>query len=483
VANRGDGDGLWARLGWLWAMVAAVFVVGASTLGYLFYRYTLSDTEIVIRDGIFKRNERHIPFSRIQNIDLVQNPLHRALGVALVRVETGSGGAPEAEIRVLSLAAIDRMRARIFVGRAGAEAVLPEAPAEAEEASPAPGGPRQILAPLPTSELAKLGIVSNKGMVVLGAAMGVFWQRQWEFDWFDQAKEYFGTGREWLGTVFGSPIVGVVAAGAGILLVGLVLLRLFSIGWYIYLLHGFTLTRVGDDLRAEYGLFNKISRTVPTPRIQALSTQESPLHRVFGRQSVKLQTVGGGAAAGAGQAGIMKDSQWLAPMIEPERVPELFAEVHEGVDLRAISWEPIAQRAWWRLFRPLTAVGAVVALVAAFFVGFWALLLAALVALGAFFHARAWVKSAAYSLAPWGLVFKSGWFNRTLKLVRYSKIQTVSQKESPFDRRNGMATVRIDTAGAGAMGHTIEIPFLDAAVAGDVAHRLYEESSRHAFRW
>ena len=170
-------------------------------------------------------------------------------------------------------------------------------------------------------------------------------------------------------------------------------------------------------------------------------------------------------------------------MIEPERVPELFAEVHQGVDLRAVVWEPIAQRAWWRLFRPWAAVGAAVGLAAAVFVGFWALLPAVVIALAAFFHARAWVKSAAYSLAPWGLVFKSGWFNRTLKLVRYGKIQTVSKKESPFDRRNRMAAVRIDTAGAGAMGHTIEIPFLDTAVAADVARRLYEESSRREFRW
>ena len=55
------------------------------------------------------------------------------------------------------------------------------------------------------------------------------------------------------------------------------------------------------------------------------------------------------------------------------------------------------------------------------------------VALGAYVHARLYVKHSAYSLAPWGLVFKSGWFNRTLKLVRYGKIQTVSKAESPFE--------------------------------------------------
>ena len=113
----------------------------------------------------------------------------------------------------------------------------------------------------------------------------------------------------------------------------------------------------------------------------------------------------------------------------------------------------------------------------------WAAALIVPLALGAYLHARLYVKYSAYSLAPWGLLWKTGWFNRTLKLVHYDKIQTVAKRESPFDRRSGMAAVLIDTAGAEMMGHTIAIPYLEAAVAGELARRLYEESSHRAFRW
>ena len=486
VANRGEGDGVWAWVGAFWGIVALVFMVGLAVLTYLIFRYTLADDELVIRDGIFTRTERHIPYARIQNIDLVQNPVHRAFRVALVRVETASGGKPEAVIRVLSLEAIEQMRARVFAGRVDAEPLPIGATADGGE-MPAPRPRRRrLLPPLPTRELAKLGIASNKGMVVVGAAMGLFWQRQWEFDWVDRAQEYVGSGREWLGTLTGSPLVGGVAAGAAILVLVVILLRLFSIGWYIFLLHGFTLTRVGDDLRAEYGLVNRISRTVPTSRIQALHAQESPLHRVFGRQSVKLQTVGGGMEGEMdlkGQGGGKSESQWLAPMIDSARVPELFSEVHDGVDLRRVVWQPIAHRAWRRVFRVGVALGIIGTVPLALFIDPRALALIVPVALGAYVHARLYVKYSAYSLAPWGLVFKSGWFNRSLKLVRYGKIQTVSTAESPFDRRNGMARVQIDTAGGQTQGHTIEIPYLDTAVAGDVAARLYQESSCRAFRW
>ena len=487
-ASGGSPFGMWGSTGArIWVTVALVFVAVMAFLPYLIFRYTLAEDEMVIRDGIFTRTERHIPYSRIQNIDLVQNPVHRAFDVALVRVETASGGKPEAVLRVLSLQAIEQMRARVFAGRTDAATGPVEATAEAGETPAARSATRRLLLlPLPTSELAKLGIASNKGMVVVGAAMGVFWQRQWELDWVDQAQGYVGSGREWMSTLAGSPMVGGITAVAVILVLGVVLLRLFSIGWYIFHLHGFTLTRVGNDLRAEYGLLNRISRMVPTPRIQALQTLESPVHRVFGRQSVKLQTVGGGMVGEMdlkGQGGGKSESQWLAPMIESERVPDLFSEVHEGVDLRRVVWEPIAQRAWRRVFRVWVALGVLGTVPLALFVDPWALALVILVAPGAYVHARLYVKHSAYSLAPWGIVCKSGWFNRRLKLVRYGKIQTVSTAESPFDRRNGMAAVRIDTAGGEMQGHTIEIPYLDTAVAGDVARRLYQESSCRAFRW
>ena len=468
-----------------WGLFLTVVVAISAVIPYLIFRYTLADDEIVIRDGIFTRTERHIPYSRIQNIDLVQNPLHRAFDVALVRVETASGGKPEAVLRVLSLAAIDQMRARAFAERSEIAAAPTEATSD-EEATAGPSSHIPLISPLSTSELVKLGIVSNNGMVVCGAAAGLFYQQQWDFDWEDQAKEYLGTGVEWLDTAAGSPVFGVVAAGIAIVVVGLLLLRLFSIGWYVFKLHGFTLSRIGNDLRAEYGLLTKISRTVPTGRIQALVSTESPLHRVFRRQSVKLQTIGGGMTTEmdlGGQGGGKSESQWLAPMVEPERVPELLRKVDDSIDLPGVVWEPIAHRAWKRVFRRWAVVALIAAVPPTLLASPWASAVIVPFFLGAYFHARLYVKHSAYSLAPWGLLWKSGWFNRTLKLVHYDKIQTVAQRESPFDRRNRMAAVLIDTAGGEMTGHTIAIPYLERAVAEEIAKRLYLESSHRAFHW
>ena len=82
--SRGQGTELWLAVLFVPSVVAAI-------VSYVSYAYRLGDDELVIRQGIVTRNERHVPYARIQNIDLVQGLLQRWLAVAEVRFETASG--------------------------------------------------------------------------------------------------------------------------------------------------------------------------------------------------------------------------------------------------------------------------------------------------------------------------------------------------------------------------------------------------------
>lgn len=465
-----------------WAAVFIVPVAAGAVLQYIVFRYRLGPDELVVRDGIFTRTERHIPYDRIQNIDLVQNPFHRLMHVALVHVETASGTKSEAVIRVLSLEAVDEMRTRVFAGRqrAGTER-------ETEEQSP------DTLLRLSAGESIRLGIVSNKGLAVVGAVVGLLWQQGQVWNQDPEAQEafleqYLGAAPQSFGSMGETSLVAVALLAMAAVVLAIMVLRLLSIGWFLVQLHEFTLTKRDDELRVEHGLFTRITRTIPTPRIQTLTTIETPVHRWFGRQTVKLRTVGGGGDGGdlgvESAAGKARD-QWLAPMIETARVPALVRQVLPEVTIDALKWEPLAHGARHRILLRLWTGVAAVTVVASVVID------PRIVALGftlpaaalAYIHTRLYMRHAGYSVTPWGIAFKSGWWNRTLKLVRYSKIQTVARGETPFGRRNGMASVRIDTAGAHSLGHTIEIPYLDFTVATEMSRRLYREASRRSFRW
>ena len=434
----------------------------------------------MVRDGLLTRTERHIPYARIQNVDLVQNPLHRLLRVALVRVETASGSRPEAVMRVLSLVAVDEMRAAVFAGRSGPAALRARGDAPADAGT-------GLLLHVGVGELVKLGTISNRGLVVVGAAAGLWWQRaSFGPDLGDWATPLIESAVARLpGLASGPPIVQAVLGGAALLLAAVVLLRLFSIGWYVLQLYDFTLRRRGPDLAAAYGLLTRVSRTIPTSRVQSLRATESPLHRWFGRQSVELRTAGGGGGPDAGgdldgaAGGASAEKQWLAPLVETARVPALIEAVLPDAGLERVRWEELPRRAWRRVFVRAVAVAVLPAtLAAAVVLSPWMFLLAVPGVLAAAVHARLTVRHASYALAPWGVLARLGWWNRTLTLVRYARIQTVALCESPFDRRLGMASVRIDTAGAAAGRYTVRIPYLDRETAAVVADRLHGEAAR-----
>ena len=46
-----------------------------------------------------------------------------------------------------------------------------------------------------------------------------------------------------------------------------------------------------------------------------------------------------------------------------------------------------------------------------------------------------------------------------------------------------MASVAVDTAGAGRTGHRIDIPYLDLDVARAILKRLYAETCATEFSW
>ncbi|PSP59635.1 hypothetical protein BRC73_06575 [Halobacteriales archaeon QH_7_66_37] len=74
------------------------------------YEYRVTADTFDIRSGVISRREREIPFERIQNVDIAQNVVQRALGIAEVRLETAGGNATEATLRYVSRREASRLQ-------------------------------------------------------------------------------------------------------------------------------------------------------------------------------------------------------------------------------------------------------------------------------------------------------------------------------------------------------------------------------------
>lgn len=424
------------------------------------FRYGFGPRGLIIREGLLFRNVRQIEYPRIENIDTERGLLHRLFGVAEVRVQTSTGGKPEALISVLDLNAVQEMRARVF-----SESKQPDATAAAPTET--------VLLHLSNAELARYGLIDNRGMILVAAGFGLLH----EAGIFSVNKEL------WEQLVQSSPAAGLAALGLamqialGILTVlgAIIAVRVLSVVLALVTFHDFKLTRQDGDLRARYGLLTRIALTLRTRRIQAVHQTESLLHRWLDRVSLNVDLAGDSGDAEERSDNARMKTRWLAPVCAARAAPELIATALPSIDLSVEPiWQPLAHGARGRIFRRGVALSILILTGPAL----WYLREAAvIVVLGciplAWLHAHLYTKHTRWALARDAVMFRSGWLTRRLTIVPRDRVQTLSMDASPFDRRSRMANIYVDTAGASSMSAGIRIRYLATDVAERLATALY----------
>ncbi|HET9209586.1 MAG TPA: PH domain-containing protein, partial [Thermoanaerobaculia bacterium] len=270
-------------------------------------------------------------------------------------------------------------------------------------------------------------------------------------------------------------------AFAGLLL----LLRLISMVWTLSRLYGFRLIAEGEDLRTEYGLFTRVTATIPLRRIQTLTIREGLLHRLFDRVSVRVDTAGSGASGGEGKGEKASQREWLAPLVRRKALPGLLREVVPELDLNIsdVAWQPPHPRAFARQLKRALIVAVLAASASALLLHGWAFALLPVLAACAFVQARQSIRHLGWAVTEDVVLFRSGWLRREISVARFAKIQAVAVHESPFDRRAAMARVRVDTAGAKDASHRVDIPYLARETAFQLRDLLAARAARTAFRW
>ena len=469
-----------------WAMVLIVPFAIAAAVRVLSYRYRFDESELVVRTGFIFRNERHVPYARIQNVDALQNVLHRTLGVADVRIETGGGTEGEARMQVVSLGAFRELRDRVFEGRSTIATDPAVGAAGVPAGAPGAGGAgaaAETILHLPLREVVLSGLIEGRGLVVLSGVFGVLW----EAGLIDNVVgTLFGEPTSGRGAIFqmvraivgqGTPSPGRIGLTLAAFGVFLIVVRGFSAAWAVVTLHGFRLARLDNDLRLEFGLLTRVTATIPLHRIQALTIVEGPLHRACGRVSIRVDTAGGD-----GKDPAQAQRQRLAPLLRRAELAGFLRAVLPDHDLDA-QWNAVDPRGFRRkLVR--SAIGIMFVSAALVWpLQLWTLPVLVLMSGWAAVHAQQWIRRLGWATTPSAVLFRSGWIWRNTTIAPLGKIQIVAVRESPFDRRLRMAGVVVDTAGAGGESHRVHIPYLSQDTADGLAGALAVHAARSTFRW
>ena len=200
----------------------------------------------------------------------------------------------------------------------------------------------------------------------------------------------------------GSPATGaVVAFGA------LPPLAAVTVGMVVRqeALYGFTLAASPDGLRIRRGLLNLRTQTIPTSRLQAISVVEPLLWRPASWTRVVVDVAGyrGGERTERAQTSI------LLPVLPRALVAPVLARVLPRLDLGAIELAPADARARWRA--PIA-------------------------------H-----RSLGVSCTPEFVVARRGRIRRVTDVVPHAKVQSLRVTAGAWQRRLGLASLHVDTAG------------------------------------
>jgi putative membrane protein len=429
----------------------------ASWLRWRTFTYQILPGQLVIARGLVHRTRRSIPAERIQDVSIKQGPVSRLFGLAEVRVETGSGEADEGRLDSVSLSEAHRLRevlrslrAQSRGGEAGREggAGTHAEEDDVEAALFAMGLPRLLGFGLFNFSLVWIAAILG-GLQYLDQALGYGWDR-----WLELAGV---AERELQSRVNASVILGVSATAIALGLVAGIVRTVLKY-------HGFTLAHAGARFRYRRGLLTRTEVVVAKRQIQLGLVERGAVSGRLGWSAFKVQTLGSSDEASGRQELVpfARDGE-TAPIIALAGLPSF-----EAARLGPVSrWHGLGGLVGFVAAPALILGGAAV-----FFppagLGLLVLPLPLVVALLRRRYHR-------YALAGTSVQVARGVLTRRDWTVPYGNVQAITVRRGPVQRWLGIATVRIDTAGARGL-HRPHVHDLDqadaAAFLGDLTERV-----------
>ncbi len=419
-------------------LIALAALVGWRIVAWRRFTYRLDGDALRIEHGVFNKERREIPLSRIQQVDLRRRLRHRVLGVAVVRIDTAGGGSgAEVTLEAIADDEANKLRQTLLrlgsTARGSATAGEPGAPgtegSDGDAAEPQGPIPGQLVTKLSTRELALAGVTGPRLAVALTVAASAF----------ALLME--------LPDSVGESVVDRISAGAAYLVViaalAIPVWLAVAAGSSVLTDHDFTLVRYGDDLHLRRGLLDQREATISLRRIQAVRVMANPLRRPFSFVSVQLQSAGSGTAA-EGEV-----SRLTVPYLRSRDLDAFLDHVVPGASaMPDLVPAPKAalRRTWVRRGGPVAIVAAIACvplgvapLAAVFVLALLPITGVAVLAYRGLGHATTATHVAAR---------RGGLYQETI-YVPIAKMQSTRLHSSPLQRRVRLATLHFDVAGRG----------------------------------
>ncbi len=433
-------------------LIAVLAPIALGLARYLTTRYRIDGDRVELKRGLLSTHVLSTPLDRVRTVDITASPVHRILGLATLRIGTGTGAKPGED--GLDLDGLPADGARALRGRL-LRSIAPPPTETDPDAPPVVGGERLVARFAPG--WLRFAPFTSAGFVALAGVVGGGFQLLDALGMFDDLED--------------DPTAVSLRAGSALAVMLLflavaTLVAVFSVIGYLIANGNFALSHTTPDgsWHVRRGLLTTRETSLDDDRLRGVAIGEP----------AGLRAVRGGrlSAIVTGLDRSESGSSALLPPTPRALVDQVAAEVvgtPDPVHAPLVDHGPRARtRRWSRALVPAAVLALVPVVVAVGSDLRWPAVLAVLPLVAAAALAADRARSLGHALVGNWLVARSGSLTRKRELLATDAVIGWNLRSTWFQRRAGLVTLTATTAGGNQQVTVLDVP---AGVATALAAR------------
>lgn len=476
------------------AAAVALMVLAGAVIQWACFRFRIGEDRLLIRKGFVKKTRVDLPYERTLGVHVQRSLVDRVIGLVTVTLDTSGSTQAEGRLPSIRTEVANRLRARVAAALptdAGADAAR-DASDAADGRLAAPSRRGRVLIKLGPADMVRIGL-GSRNFLFVAATIGILADLLQPGNLADPIREAVvaGAGRA-TSAVFGLGALARAALATMAILAVLTTALVLTVTAAFLRHHAFALWHDGSTFRSRSGLFTQREVVVETPKIQQLSVSQDIVMRWFKRFRLCALPAAANVAQGGGSPGNLDAAGALdIPLLSDQAVEDLHARVfgEEAQNIVALPHSTAFKRVSPYYIRTLTLrlwliAGLCLGLVSLALLpsgvspGAWMLIgwIAALpVAAGIAW--QVW-RRRGYARDDDGIATRSGFIGSKTNAFLMRKAQAATLKQSPFQRRKGLATLQVQLACG-----SVTVPYIDEGAARQLRDYILYKVETSQRRW
>lgn len=442
------------------AVLVLLSVILLFSIGkYWFYYYKFTGDRVEIKQGIFKKSHMDLPFSKIQNVKIVQPIYYRFNQYSFIELDTAGSAQQEAKIVALPLLLAESFKQMIL---------------QIKEDEPQSDNCDDTDAHTKGSNSRKEVLLNERSLMDL-IIHGISNNRVWIFLGF--LAPFYNSIGENVGAILGAIGLDIVAYldyesqsmglfllhVLSIVMIIMLVIVSFSVIGSIFVFYNYKLSRLGERYIRRSGLLTKHEVSMRLSRIQIAVQQQDWLDMLIRRTNLRFEQNTSLPNGGAQAGNINNASKLIVPSITPSESAVLIQNAFDVKQFKDIEFLRISKRFIVRvlafpIFPILGLISTLVIIGSELNIGVWSFLIALNTLVLCLVYLRWWRWG--YHFSDGFVYIRKGLFGVNYYVFPVGKTQQIKFKQSLFMKPKKLADVQYVLASG-----SHRVPFVPESIA------------------